>query len=199
MADTKISALASATTPLAGTEEVAIVQSGATVKVPASFLGNGNAKWIGAGELIPRVTNGAGIDGEELATNDINLDYLAYDSATSEGAQVAFAWPSGFTTFTSRFYWTPASGSGGVRWQASARCYADDDALDQAQGTAQAVSDTLLLANDFHLSSATSAITPAGTVTAGNLCVVEIERDPAHGDDTLAVDARLIGVLLEFS
>ena len=33
MADTKISALTSATTPLAGTEVLPIVQSGATVKI----------------------------------------------------------------------------------------------------------------------------------------------------------------------
>jgi hypothetical protein len=112
---------------------------------------------------------------------------------------VAFAWPSGFTAFTATFHWTAASGSGGVRWQASARCYADDDALDQAQGTSQAVSDTLLAANDAHKSGATSAITPAGTVAAGNLCVVEITRAPSHGDDTLGVDARLIGVMLEFA
>jgi hypothetical protein len=71
--------------------------------------------------------------------------------------------------------------------------------MDQAQGTSQAVSDTLLAANDAHKSGATSAITPGGSVAAGNLCVVEIERDPAHSDDTLAVDARLIGVLLEFA
>ncbi len=158
-----------------------------------------NTRWIGAGELIPRVTNGAGIDGEELATNDINLDYLAFDSATSEGAQVSFAWPGAYTTCTATFFWTAASGSGGVRWQASATCYADDAALDAAQGTLQAVSDTLLAANDAHQSSATSAITPAGTVASGNLCVVEVERDPAHADDTLAVDARLIGVMLEFA
>ena len=38
MADKKISALTSATTPLAGTEVLPIVQSGATVKVPVSSL-----------------------------------------------------------------------------------------------------------------------------------------------------------------
>jgi hypothetical protein len=43
MANSKISALTSATTPLAGTEEVPIVQSGATVKATvASFTGAGN-------------------------------------------------------------------------------------------------------------------------------------------------------------
>jgi hypothetical protein len=44
MADKKISALSSATTPLAGTEVVPIVQSGATVKTPVSaFMGYGPA------------------------------------------------------------------------------------------------------------------------------------------------------------
>lgn len=44
MADKKISALTSATTPLAGTEVVPIVQSGATVKTPVSaFMGYGPA------------------------------------------------------------------------------------------------------------------------------------------------------------
>ena len=43
MADTKISALTSATTPLAGTEVLPIVQSGATVKVPVSSLTAGRA------------------------------------------------------------------------------------------------------------------------------------------------------------
>ena len=161
--------------------------------------GSSNTRWVGAGELIPRVTSGAGIDGEELSTNKVNLDYLAFDTAADEYAQVAFAWPSGFSTFTATFHWTAASGSGGVVWRSSARCYADDDALDQAMGTAQSVADTLLAANDAHKSSATSAITPAGTVAAGNLCVVQVSRNTSDGSDTLAVDARLIGVLLEFS
>jgi hypothetical protein len=43
MADTKISALTAATTPLAGTEVLPIVQSGTTVKVPVSSLTSGRA------------------------------------------------------------------------------------------------------------------------------------------------------------
>ena len=186
--------VSAATAPSSGQVLTATSGTAATWQTPSG--GSSNTKWVGAGELIARVTNGAGIDGEELATNDINLDYLAFDSATSEGAQVAFAWPGSYTTFTATFHWTAASGSGTVTWTAAARCYADDDALDQAQGTAQSVTDTLLAANDAHKSSATSAVTPGGTVASGNLCVVQIARDIA---DTLAVDARLIGVMLEFS
>ena len=187
-------AVSSATAPSSGQVLTATSSTAATWQTPNG--GSSNTKWIGAGELIPRVTNGAGIDGEELATNDINLDYLAFDSATSEGAQVSFAWPGAYTTFTAQFHWTAASGSGTVTWTAAARCYADDDALDQAQGTAQSVTDTLLAANDAHKSSATSAVTPGGTVASGNLTVAQFTRDIA---DTLAVDARLIGVMLEFA
>ena len=177
-----------------------VLQWNGSAWVPATPSGgSSNTRWVGAGELIPRVTSGAGIDGEELSTNKVNLDYLAFDTAADEYAQVAFAWPSGFATYTATFHWTAASGSGGVVWRSSARCYADDDALDQAMGTAQSVADTLLAANDAHKSSATSAITPAGTVSAGNLCIVQVSRNTGDGSDTLAVDARLIGVLLEFS
>lgn len=160
--------------------------------------GASNVIWVGAGEWIPRVTAGAGIDGEEFATNRQNLDYLAFDAGVAEFAQVWLAWPGAFSTFTATFYWTSASGSGSVVWQARARGYVDDDAIDQAFGTAQSVTDTLLSANDVHQSAATAAVTPAGTVSAGRLVCFGIGRDATNGSDTLAVDARLIGVRLEF-
>ena len=161
--------------------------------------GSSNTRWIGAGELIPRVTTGAGIDAEETGTNKNNLDYLAFDAGTAEYAQASFSWPSGFTTLTIKAHWTAASGSGAVVWGAAARCFADDDALDQAMGTAQTVTDTLLAAQDAHLSAATSTITPAGTATAGNLTILQVYRDATNGSDTLAVDARLIGVEVTFA
>jgi len=65
MADKKISALTSATTPLAGTEVLPIVQSGATVKVAVSDLTAGRAisatqLTLTTGNLI--VANGQGVD-----------------------------------------------------------------------------------------------------------------------------------------
>jgi hypothetical protein len=65
MADKKISALTSATTPLAGTEVLPIVQGGATVKVPVSDLTAGRAisatqLTLTSGNVI--VPNGNGID-----------------------------------------------------------------------------------------------------------------------------------------
>ena len=65
MADKKISALTGATTPLAGTEVLPIVQSGATVKVAVSDLTAGRAIsatqiTLTAGNVIP--ASGYGID-----------------------------------------------------------------------------------------------------------------------------------------
>ena len=52
MADKKISALTAASTPLAGTEVLPIVQSGATVKVAVSDLTAGRAVAMGSGSVI---------------------------------------------------------------------------------------------------------------------------------------------------
>ena len=81
MADKKISALTSATTPLAGTEVLPIVQGGATVKVPVSDLTAGRAVsatqlTLTTGNLI--VSSGKGIDFSATpgtGTSELLADY----------------------------------------------------------------------------------------------------------------------------
>ena len=81
MADKKISALTSATTPLAGTEVLPIVQSGATVKVAVSDLTAGRAIsatqiTLSTGNVI--VANGQGVDFSATpgtGTSELFADY----------------------------------------------------------------------------------------------------------------------------
>lgn len=81
MADKKISALTGATTPLAGTEVLPIVQSGATVKVAVSDLTAGRAisatqLTLTAGNVIP--ANGYGVDFSATpgtGTSELLADY----------------------------------------------------------------------------------------------------------------------------
>ena len=81
MADKKISALTASTTPLAGTEVLPIVQSGATVKVAVSNLTAGRAisatqLTLTTGNLI--VSDGKGIDFSATAgtgTSELLADY----------------------------------------------------------------------------------------------------------------------------
>jgi hypothetical protein len=81
MADLKISALTASTTPLAGTEVLPIVQSGATVKVTVSDLTAGRAisatqLTLTTGNLI--VASGQGIDFSatpNTGTSELFADY----------------------------------------------------------------------------------------------------------------------------
>ena len=157
--------------------------------------------WIPASAWIPRTTSGCGVNSLEAATNKVNYDVLEFDAGAIEYAQALVVMPSNWNagTVTSKFHWTAASGSGDVVWQLSGRAYANDDAIDQATGTPQTATDTLTAANDVDISPATSAITLAGTAANGNPIVYELSRKATDAGDTLAVDARLLGVEISYT
>ena len=158
--------------------------------------------WIPASAWIPRTTNGCGVDSREIgSTNRQNFDELLFDAAAIEYAQALHILPSTYnnSTVTVRFYWTASSGSGGVVWGIQGRALADDDALDIAFGTAQTVTDTLLAADDMHITSASSAVTLGGTPAANTPIQFQLYRDATNAADTLAVDARLLGVEISFT
>jgi hypothetical protein len=79
-------------------------------------------------------------------------------------------------------------------WGIQARAFANDDALDTAAGTAQTVTDTLTATNDMCVTSATSAMTIGGIPAANTPVQFTVYRDANAGGDTLAADARLLGV-----
>jgi hypothetical protein len=169
-----------------------------------SAVGGGGGStniWIPASAWIPRTTTGAGVDSRETTTNDQNFDELLFDPGTDEFAQALTILPNNYnnSTITARFYWTAASGSGAVVWAIQGRAFADDDALDTAFGTAQTVTDTLLAADDMHISAATSAVTIGGTPASNRPIQFQVYRDADSGGDTLAVDARLLGVEILFN
>jgi hypothetical protein len=168
--------------------------------VSASGGGSTNV-WIPASAWIPRTTTGAGIDSREQATNKINTDELLFDAGTDEFAQAMIVMPNNWNagTVTAKFHWTASTSSGDVVWGLQGRAYANDDALDQAMGTAQTATDTLTATNDVDISPATSAITLGGTAASGNPVIFQVYRDADAGGDTLAADARLLGVEISYT
>lgn len=154
-----------------------------------------------AGAMIPRTTNGAASATVELATNDVMISVLDFDASTEEGAGFWVAMPKSYNNSTVTFsaQWTAASGSGGVAWGLAAYAFSDDDAMDTAVSGQQIVTDTLITANDMHITAESAAITIGGTPAAGDLIYFEITREVANGSDTLAVDARLLGIRLHFT
>lgn len=151
---------------------------------------------VDASQMIPRTANGVSLATTEYATNKQVFDYIGFDFTTQQTATFDVVTPTGWTGSTVAFIpiWTAASSSGTLELEFSARVYADDDAIDQAYGTAQSSTDTLLAANDIHYGPQTDAVTPAGTVAAQRLMTVQIARDVAT--DTLGAIALLKKVLV---
>lgn len=147
---------------------------------------------------VPRTTNGAQVSNYETTTNDIVLRVYDFDTTTSEGVGIMLPMPDSWNEGTITFipYWTAASGSGTVIWSMSGRAFANDAAFDQALGTAQTSTDTLITALDCHIGPESSAITIAGSPAAGDLVYLQLTRDVS---DTLGVDAKLIAVKVKLT
>lgn len=159
--------------------------------------------YIPIAQIFPSITNGcAAVAKTETATNKQNLLSLDFDQTTQEYAEFTVWMPSNWLTAYSVFVapvWTAAAGTPGqtVVWNVQGRAYADDDAIDQAWGSAQASEDELLATGDIHYAPQTGGITLAGSPSAGQLVQFRISRDVAS--DNLAADAKLLGLKLYYS
>jgi hypothetical protein len=160
--------------------------------------------FIPAAALIPTATNGAAPGSYEYATNDVNIDYLAFDGATEEFAGIHFPMPEDWDlgTIKAKFDWSSAAGSTAgdtAEWKIGGVAISNNDALDAAPGTLQVISDTLL-ANDGakrQLSGATPAITIGGTPAAGDMIYLTVSRN-VGGTDDMTEDAWLFGIWLQY-
>jgi hypothetical protein len=151
--------------------------------------------------MVARTTNGAATGTTELATNDVMLKTFDFDTTTEEGVQFMISMPKSWDEGTVTFvpHWTAASGSGGVVWGLAGIAFSNDDAMDTAFGTIQTSTDTLLTANDNHAGPESSAITIGGSPAAEDLVAFQVTREVADGSDTIAVDAKLIGIKLFYT
>ena len=185
--------------PPSGTAVQKANSGGALANAAATDLGAGtHTLFVPAGAMVPRTTNGAAEGDSELATNDIMLRTLDFDTTTEEGAGFFIAMPKSWDESTVTFipYWTAGSGSGGVVWGLAGYAFSDNDALDTAVSGQQTSTDTFITANDCHVGPTSSAITLGGTPAEGDIVYFEVTREVGDGSDTLAVDALLIGIKL---
>jgi len=161
--------------------------------------------YVDAGAFVPTTTNGAATGTNEYVTNDIEMDYFAFDATTLEKVQFKMAMPENWdrSTIKAKFFWTSATGSttaDTVEWGLKAGALSDSDAVDAALGTGQVISDVLTADNgiDMQISGATPAITVGGTPPAlGDLVIFEAYRNIAGTDDMVA-DAWLAGVWIQY-
>lgn len=152
--------------------------------------------FVPAAALIGSLTGGAAVGTIETATNKHNLRVFDFDPATLESACFSLTMPKSWNegTITFRPIWTFAGAAGSVVWALQAAVVSDDDPLDTAYGTEQTVEDAGLGAGDLHRGAESPAITVAGSPAASDTVLFRIKRNASHVNDTLAGDARLIGV-----
>lgn len=157
--------------------------------------------WIDAASMIPRITNGPSRGITEQTTNKNNHESLDFDTTTQEFVQFKWRMPKSWNLGTVTFIpiWTAASGSGGVVFGLAGVATSNNNALDVAFGTVQTSTDTLLTANAEHEGPASAAITIGGTPAARDLVTFQINRTVADAGDTLAVDAKLLGIVLQMT
>ena len=160
--------------------------------------------WIPAGAIRPSVTGGCAPPIHIVtAANQPDIQYNAFDTTTQEYGQFAIAFPKSWNegTITAVFYWSHAATTTnfGVVWNLQGVAQSDTDAIAAAYGTAQQIADTGGTTDVLYVTSATPAITIAGTPAVGDLVNFRVSRVTADGSDTMAIDARLMGVKILFT
>jgi hypothetical protein len=193
---------------VAGTN-VTISPAGGTGAVTINSSGGGGGSTTGSIILTaaggwPSLTNGCQPpQSAQTTTNQVNFYYLGFaDGATTLYANWAIPMPADYNggTITAVFHWVAGNAStNSVVWGLQARAYADGDALDQAYGTAQEVTDANQANDDVNISAATAAITIGGTPAAGNFVQFRAYRNPAAVGDTLAATAELLAIRITYT
>jgi len=156
--------------------------------------------YIPATAMVARTTNGAASGTAEMTTNKQMVKTLDFDTTTQEFAQFSIrmpkAWNESTVTFIPTWSHAATTTNFGVVWALEAVAISNDDTLDASWGTAGTSTDTGGTTNDLYEGPESSAITIGGTPAEGDTVYFQVKRNVSDGSDTMAVDARLHGILL---
>lgn len=154
---------------------------------------------IMAGSMQPSASGGSGVlTNIATSANMPDVQTLNFHQSTQQHAQFAIPLPKRWNrgAITARFRWSHAATTTnfGVVWGIQAVAVGDDEAINQAYGTAVEVTDTGGTTNRLYVSSETAAFTVANTPADGDTIFFRVYRKAADAADTLAIVSRLHGV-----
>lgn len=160
--------------------------------------------YIPAAAMKPTTTAGcAALAAVEISSSQPEVFSLDCDAATDEKAQFQFVPPKGWNngTITYAVYWSHASTTTNFAtiWGMECLAVSNDDTIGAAYGTAVTVTDTGGTTNDLYISPTSSALTIGGTPADADEVFCRVYRDANAGGDTLAIDARLMGVAIFYT
>jgi hypothetical protein len=160
-----------------------------------------HAVWIAAGSMAPSASGGcAALATIASAANQPDIQTLNFDASSQEYAQFSItmppSWNEGTVTFKPVWSHAATTTNFGVVWDLQGVAVSDDDTIAVNFGTAQTSTDTGGTTNDLYTGPESSAITIAGTPATGDTVFFRLSRVTGNGSDTMAIDARLHGIVL---
>lgn len=176
------------------------VQGGTTYSAPPSGCGT-HSIWIPSSAMIPATTNGAAFGTFETATNKVMVQTLDFDATTREYSQFSirmpYSWDLGH--FKISFVWSHAATvtNFDVIWFYEFIKHVDGDPIDAAWTGTNAVSDIGGVTDRTYM-SVFGDLSNNYTLSGEELLTFRLYRDAANVNDTLAIDARLHGVMLKY-
>ena len=175
----------------------------ATIIGSAAVIQGTHTIWVPAGAMRPTVSAGcAAITDVETTADRPDIQVLDFDGGSEEHAQFQVAFPKSWNagTVTYRVFWTStATDTDAVIWTLEGVSVANDATIDVAYGTGVAVTDNNISAAEDCLVSATSSAVTIASAADDTLTFFRIWRDADAGGDTMAEDARLIGVQIFYT
>jgi hypothetical protein len=157
--------------------------------------------YVSAVSMRQSIVSGCqGLNPQPLSSNQPDLLTLNFDPTAQEYAQFSVALPKKWNKSTVTFqpYWSHQSTTTnfGVVWSLQGVAVHDAGAIGTSYGTAVNVTDTGGTANSMYIAPESAAITISNTPVATDMIFFRMSRVATDGADTLAVDARLHGIML---
>jgi hypothetical protein len=160
--------------------------------------------WVPASAMQPTTSNGCSIlTTVETTSGRPDMVVLDFDDGADEHAQFSVAFPKSWNlgTVTFKAYWTTtATDTDGCTWGLQGVAMNDNETIDVVYGTAVVVDDAAQgAAEELYVTAESGAVTIAGTPADEDLCFFRVFRDVSDSNDTMAEDARLLGIKLFFT
>ena len=154
--------------------------------------------YIDAGAMLTGVS-GATPATVAVSTSGIYYDTYQFDAGTTGFAQFKVKLADyNLGTLRAKFDWTTSGASGGVVWGIQGLGVGNGESLASAWSTGVEVTDSFITGTGHHTSDAIS-FTPTGTLQSGDMLYLRVYRSVANASDTLAVNASLLGVSLQYT
>jgi hypothetical protein len=141
----------------------------------------------------------------ETTSDKVNLSVMDFDAAAIEYASWQLLLPPDYDagTVTYQVYYTHAASASTDNkcvWGLSGTSFAEGETLDLAfsavvQSIGTPADNTAYL---LHVSAESNAVTIAGTPAASEMAVFRLSRVATDINDTLSVDARMIGLKIKY-